>query len=163
MKKAGIFKIKALSNFRGKNWRKIGKVDICTNPFEKKLPLSMGSLYADRCVKEMNHKEVKEKILQGDLNTLRSIYFYSNNIKGSQQMFSSYISKAYSFLRDIRIQSNDTEMFDLFLTFSIADNHWHDLHSKLPGSEQYLNKIVVKNESEIPSDAPDKNLYITER
>ena len=39
LKKEGIFKIKAPSNFRGKNWRKIGKVDICTNPFEKKLPV----------------------------------------------------------------------------------------------------------------------------
>ena len=29
----------APSNFRGKNWRKIGKMDICTNPFKKKLPL----------------------------------------------------------------------------------------------------------------------------
>ena len=45
MKKAGIFKIKAPSNFRGKNWRKIGKVDICTNPFEKKIPLQFASLF----------------------------------------------------------------------------------------------------------------------
>ena len=45
MKKEGIFKIKAASNFRGKNWRKIGKVDICTNPFEKKLPLPLALLY----------------------------------------------------------------------------------------------------------------------
>ena len=40
MKKAGIFKIKAPSNFRGKIEEKSQKVDICTNPFEKKLPLT---------------------------------------------------------------------------------------------------------------------------
>ena len=43
MKKVGVFKIKALSNFRGKIGRKIGKVDIFTNPFEKKLPLKVGA------------------------------------------------------------------------------------------------------------------------
>ena len=35
MKKVGVFKIKALSNFRGKIGRKIGKVDIFTNLLRK--------------------------------------------------------------------------------------------------------------------------------
>ena len=39
MTNAGIFKIKAPSNFRGKIEEKLEQVDIFTNPFEKKLPL----------------------------------------------------------------------------------------------------------------------------
>ncbi|MCP3932070.1 MAG: hypothetical protein GY705_23605, partial [Bacteroidetes bacterium] len=35
------------------------------------------------------------------------------------------------------------------------------MHKKLPGHEQYLDKIVIDKENDIPSDAPDKRLYIT--
>merc|ERR1712079_541681 len=35
----------------------------------------------------------------------------------------------------------------------------HDLHSKLPGSERYLGKIIVAKESDIPLEDPD--LYLT--
>ena len=40
MRKAGIFKIKALSNFREKIEEKLEKMDFCLNLFEKKLPLN---------------------------------------------------------------------------------------------------------------------------
>ena len=40
LKKAGIFKIKGPSNFREKIEEKLEVVDICTNPFEKNLPLT---------------------------------------------------------------------------------------------------------------------------
>ena len=39
MKKAGIFEIKGPSNFREKIEEKLEILDICTNPFEEKLPL----------------------------------------------------------------------------------------------------------------------------
>jgi hypothetical protein len=35
------------------------------------------------------------------------------------------------------------------------------LHKKLPGNDQYLDKIVINKENDIPLDALDKNLYIT--
>ena len=134
---------------------------VVTNTMQKKQALAMGTLYADKCVADNKLQEVKEKLQSGDKSILRNIYCYSNCIKGSQPFFSGQISKAYSFLRHIRINSNDTKMFDLFLTFSAADNHWYDLHKKLPGSEKYLDKILVKKESDIPADA-DKDQYITE-
>ena len=53
-------------------------------------------------------------------------------------------------------------MFNLFLTFSVADLHEKALHEKLPGSEKYLHKKVVKNLHDIPKgDEPDN--YIDER
>ena len=41
MKKAGTLKIKTPSNFRGKFEEKLDQLDICTNPFGKKLPLNI--------------------------------------------------------------------------------------------------------------------------
>ena len=52
----------------------------------------------------------------------------------------------------MRIDSDDTEMLNLFLTFSAADLHWPNLHRLLPGSEKYLGKTVVKSVRDIPSD-----------
>ncbi len=59
-------------------------------------------------------------------------------------MFSQKISMAYSFLRNIRFTSNDTEVFNGFLTYSMAEIYWNDLHKLLPGSERYLGKKIVK-------------------
>ena len=92
---------------------------------QKKKALALGNLYVDCCT---NLDEIKKKLQEGDEKTLRSLYCYTSNIEGSQQMFSQKISMAYSFLRNIRIRSNDTEMFNSFLTFSAADGHWNELN-----------------------------------
>ena len=70
-------------------------------------------------------------------------------------MFSQKISMAYSFLRNIRIRSNDTEMFKSFLPFSAADGHWNELHEKLPGSEKYLGKRIVKSMKDVEESEKD--------
>ena len=67
---------------------------------------------------------------------------------------------AYSFLRNIRIRSNDTEMFNSFLTFTAADGHWNEMHEKLPGSEKYLGKRIVKNLEDVKE--PERENCITE-
>ena len=118
---------------------------IVTNILQKKQALALGNLYVDKCLEGTNLDEVKKKLQEGDQKTLRSLYCFTGNIDGSQRMFSNKISMAYSFLRNIRIRSNDTEMFNSFLTFSAADGHWNELHKKLPGSENYLGKRIVKN------------------
>ena len=40
-------------------------------------------------------------------------------------------------------------MFNSFLTFSAADGHWDELHKKLPGSKEYLEKKIVKKLDEV--------------
>ena len=62
-------------------------------------------------------------------------------------------------IRYVRISSNDKRFFNVFHTVSAADLHWDDLHRLLPGSEEYLNKIVVKKLDDIPPDQ-DVNDYI---
>ena len=133
---------------------------IVTNMMQKKKALALGNLYVDKCLEGTNLDEIKKKLKEGDEKTLRSLYCFTSGIEGSQQMFSQKISMAYSFLRNIRIRSNDTEMFNSFLTFSAADGHWNELHEKLPGSEKYLGKRLVKNLDDIEESERDN--YITE-
>ncbi|MCH2545601.1 MAG: AAA family ATPase [Alphaproteobacteria bacterium] len=136
-------------------------VIVATNIMQKQQALALGNLYAERGLKNMTVKEMKERLEAGDSSILKSLYCFSSNIKGSQQMFSQHISKAYAFLRHLKISSENEEMFNLFLTFSAADNHWYALHKFLPGSEKYLYKKVVKNLNEIPESERDQ--YIDEK
>ena len=82
---------------------------IVTNIMQKKQALAMGNLYVDRCLEGTDLNEIKKKLQEGDQQTLRGLYCFTGNIDGSQQMFSNKISMAYSFLRNIRIISNDKE------------------------------------------------------
>ena len=72
------------------------------------------------------------------------------------------MSKSVNFVRDLMISSNNTKTFNLFLTFSVADLHEQLLHEKLPGSEQYINKIVIKDTTQIPHGS-NASLYIEEK
>ena len=60
--------------------------------------------------------------------------------------------------------SSNQNMFNLFLTFSVADLHEPALHEKLPGSEtkKYLNKTVVKDLDLLPMGS-DKSTFIDEK
>ena len=93
---------------------------------------------------------------------MNSLFCFGKDIRGTPQFFGQHMCKSVSFLRDIRIESKDTEMFNLFLTFSAADNHWNQLHKLLPGSEKYLDKKLVDNLKDIPADA-NKDEYITKK
>ena len=90
------------------------------------------------------------------------MYCFSSNIPGTQQFFSSKVGQALNFLRDVRISTNDKEMFNVFLTFSLADYDERALHEKFPKeyTKHYLDKIVVKNIDSIPEGA-DPSDYIT--
>ena len=99
---------------------------VVINIMQKKKALGLGNLYVNKCLADKNLEEINQKLKEGDEKTLRSLYCFTSSIEGSQQMFSQYISKAYSFLRNIRISSDDTEMFNGFLTYSMADTYWND-------------------------------------
>ena len=98
---------------------------------------------------------IKEKLKAGDAETLRGLSYMSSNIEGSQQMFSQKISLATSYLRHIRITSKETKMFNGFLTFSAADNHWDELHRLLPGHEEYMGKRLVKSLEDVEESEQD--------
>ena len=55
-------------------------------------------------------------------------------------------------------------MYNLFLTFSIADLHEKELHEKFPKNytDAYLNKIVVKDLTKV-QEGEDLSNYIDEK
>ena len=137
-------------------------VMIVTNIMQKRQALQLSELYADKQTSVATVKDLREKLESGDKSALSSLFCFGKEIRGTPQFFGQHMCKSVSFLRDIRIESNDSEMFNLFLTFSAADNHWNQLHKLLPGSEKYLDKKLVDNPKDIPADA-NKDEYITKK
>ena len=135
---------------------------VVTNIEQKKKALQCGNLYVDRCVADLDHEQIKEQILAGNEKVLRGLSCMSSGIDGSQQMFSKKISMATSFLRHIRIVSNDTEVFNSFLTFSAADGHWDELHKKLPGHEKYIGKRLVKSLGDVEESERENCITLAE-
>ena len=82
---------------------------------------------------------------KGDDSILKSISSFSASLPGSNQYFSQTISKSVNFTRHIRITSEGKDMFNLFLTFSLADLHEKELHEKLPKNytDTYLKNTTI--------------------
>ncbi|CAL4203526.1 unnamed protein product, partial [Meganyctiphanes norvegica] len=137
-------------------------VMIVTNIMQKHQALTLGNIYADRKLSNLSAKEFKANLESGDQSVLKSMFCFSQSIKGSQQFFSNHISKSVNFTRHLRIQSQEEEMFNIFLTFSVADLHERALHEKLPDSHLYINKTVVKDLNLIPPGS-DKTEFIEEK
>ena len=103
-----------------------------------------------------------------DLNkNLQTLIFKWQDLIISQQ--NSLVVITYSLLMKARqaqslanwvhLMSDGEETFNIFLTLSFADLHIDELHRLLPGSEEYLDKIVVKNLKQIPA-GEDPDSYI---
>ena len=105
-------------------------VMVVTSIMQRRQALTLSNIYADKRLSNLNAKEFKENLEKGDSSVLKSVYGFSKSLKGTQQFFSSQSSIAYNFTRHLRISSDDKEMFNVFLTFSLADLHEESLHKK---------------------------------
>ena len=76
---------------------------------------------------------------------INKLLYFGAPIPGTRQNLKYHSDKAMSYLKWIRIDSDDTKMFNFFQSFSAADLHWPDLHRLLPNSKEYLGKEVVDN------------------
>ena len=123
-----------------------------TNIMQRQQALTLSNIYAEKRLSNLTAKEFKENLEKGDTSVLKGVYGFSKSLKGTQQFFSSQSSISYNFIRHLRISSDDKEMFNVFLTFSLADLHEDALHQKLPNSHEYLNKKVYTNINELPPD-----------
>ena len=132
------------------------------NRIQRHQALSVGNVYAKRSCPDISLKDLQENINNGDLNTLRNLYYFGKNIKGSPQYFNSQATISLNFLRHLRISSEDLRTYNLFLTWSAADYHWPELHRLFPNHEEYLGKKVVKSLSDIPP-GHDESQYIDKK
>ena len=132
------------------------------NMYRRHKGLTLANVYAKNVCKDMTMAEVKEKVAAGDETLMKSLLYFGSQIPGTKQYFRIQANKALSMERWIRIQSENEEMINLFLTFSLPDLHMPELHRLFPNSADYLGKIVIPSLSDIPADA-DPFLYITEK
>ena len=124
--------------------------------------LTLGNVFASNVFKDMTMAELKDKVAKGDDAVMKSLVLFSGQIPGTKGYYSQEAKKSVAMERWIRLRSNGEEMLNVFLTFSLPDQHLDDLHRLLPGHERYLGKTVVKNLSDIPSDA-DESQYIDQK
>ena len=132
------------------------------NRIQRHQALSVGNVYAKRSCPDISLKELQEKINSGDFSTLKHLYYFGKNIKGTPQYFNSQATISLNFLRHLRISSGDLQTYNLFLTKCVADYHWPELHRLFPNHKEYLGKKVVKNLDKIPEGA-DKSEYIDQK
>ena len=139
-------------------------VMVASNIIQRHKALTLGNVYANKKASELTTEQLKEMVCCGDESVLKSLYCFTKSLNGSQQYFSHSISQNVNLLRHKRIISEEREMFNLFLTFSIADLHDNFLHRLLPKSytKNYLDKKVVKNLNDIP-DGEERSKYIDEK
>ena len=124
--------------------------------------LTLGNVYASNVVRDMSLSELKDKVSNENDTVMKSLVAFSSQIPGTKGYFAQESKKAVAMEQWIRIVSNGEEMLNTFLTFSLPDFHMEELHRLLPGSEQYLGKIVVPKMTDVPPEA-DPDDYIDEK
>ena len=113
------------------------------NLIHRQQALLVGSVFADRVMKDKTVAEVKEALSDPNNPYLKCMVHMSSGIQGTNAHFARLRKEVIASERFMRIFSNNEERYNIFLTLSTPDNHMVHLHELLPGSDQYLNKTVV--------------------
>ena len=140
---------------------------VAANQFMSRKCLSIGNLVArEKEIQELTVKDVKEAFKVGNENSditkkiMNGLRYYGQTIKGSDSYFHQKTKEMLSILEHIRIRSAETQMMNLFVTYSCADLHANEIHERIPGSEKYLGKTIVAKAEDIPTGA-DRSEYLT--
>ena len=113
------------------------------NLIHRQQALLVGSVFADRVMKDKTVAEVKEALSDQNNPYLKCMVHMSSGIQGTNAHFSRLRKEIIASERFMRIFSSNEERYNIFLTLSTPDNHMVHLHELLPGSDQYLGKTVV--------------------
>ena len=123
--------------------------------------LTLANVYADKCCHLLTKEQLVENVRANNWETINHLQAFGAQIPGTPSYFQFERSKSNAFEKCLRIDSNGEVALNAFMTFSVADLHWPDLHRLLPGHEKYMDKTVVKHMRDIPADANQEE-YITE-
>ena len=130
------------------------------NMHQRHQALMLGNVFADKICKDMNLEKLKQIINDRDSPLLKSLTLMSGQVAGTNGYFSRQRKNALAIEKFIRISTENQERFNVFMTFSLPDNHMVHLHKLLPGSERYLGKTVVR---EVPEEELGENQYIDKK
>ena len=103
--------------------------------------------------------QLKEKVAASDDNVFQSLLSLKKSVPGTRQFWKYKVRQAHSLINWVHMMSDGLETFNIFLTLSFADIHITELYRLLPGSEQYLDKEVVKSMKDVPA-GKDPTKYI---
>ena len=135
-------------------------VFVAASQYRRHKAMTLSNVFAEKTVSDMTVAEIKTAVQNEDYQVLHKLYYFGHTLEGTPQFFKYKKDLALSLIRDVRIKTLDTEMFSTFLTVSAADLHWEDLHRLLDQDKNYISKIVIENDQEIPENEPQEN-YIT--
>ena len=125
---------------------------VCTNIIRRHMALTLGNVFTKQSASDVSLSELKQAISENNDRIIKKLLYFAAPIPGTRQDLWYQSDKAVSLIRYVCISTNNERFFNIFHTVSAADLHWDDLHRLLPGSEAYLNKIVVKCMDDIPAD-----------
>lgn len=135
---------------------------VATNMLRRHEALTRGNVFARHCAANLTMEEMRHAVDTNDFRVINKLLYFAAPIPGTRQYFRYMTDKAISFVKYLRITSEDQKMFNFFQTFSAADLHWDDLHRLLPGSEHYLGKTVVDNLENVAEEERDRCIASTE-
>ena len=133
---------------------------LVANQLQRRTALTLGNVIGKQSAKDMTMRQFKEELEKENSDILNKVQYYSQRVPGSNSYFYTKTSQAKAMAEHLRHRSEDTEMFNVFLTLSMADMHLKDLHELFPESSEYLNKTVVEP-LEMPLDDTEAEPFIT--
>ncbi|XP_070182372.1 uncharacterized protein [Littorina saxatilis] len=136
---------------------------VATNILRRHEALTRGNVFAKRCADGLSMADLKKHFEEGNEKLLNKLLYFSSPIAGTKQYLRFQADRAVSFVKFVRITSDDKDMFTLFHTFSAADLHWDDFHRTLPESEKYLGKRVVDASEFQNLSETEKSMTITKQ
>jgi len=101
---------------------------VATNMLRRHEALTRGNVFARHCTANLTMEEMKNAVETNDYRVINKLLYFAAPIPGTRQSFRFSADRAISFVKNLRIKSDDQEMFNFFQTFSAADLHWNDLH-----------------------------------
>ena len=134
---------------------------VAVNILRRHMCLTRGNVFARHCAKDLTLGQLKEAMQNGDEQVFRKLLHFSSPIPATMQYMRHQSDLCLSYLKWVRMSSQDRDTFNFFQTFSAADLHWHDLHLILPGHEEYLYRTPVDNVEAFPVN--ERHQYIDKR
>ena len=114
---------------------------VVCNQLQRRKCLTMGNIVAkDPEIQNMEVKNVKEAFSEGNEDSamakkiMGGLRYYGQTIKGSGAYFQQKSKETMSYHDHIRYRSKDTQMFNLFCTYSVPDLHSNEIHEVYQGN-----------------------------
>ena len=126
---------------------------VATNMLRRHEALTRGNVFAKHCTDNLTIGQLKEAVANENYRVINKLLYFAAPIPGTRQYLRYKTDQAVSFVKYLRISSNERDMFNFFQTFSAADLHWDDFHRLLlPECNEYLNKRLVDSLLEVPEE-----------